>query len=153
MATETTNSLQPPHVELVLQEGLLFEAWGQDGAPLRLHAPIEHGGTAPGFHPMELLLLGLGGCTGMDVISILRKKRQDVTAYRVEVSGVQQDAYPHVYTDITIRHIVHGNDLSQEAVRRSIELSEAKYCPAFAMLSKAARVTSTFEVLPEAPSD
>jgi putative redox protein len=89
----------------------------------------------------------------MDVISILRKKRQDVTAYHIEVSGARQQDYPRVYTEISIRHILTGNNLSAEAVKRAIELSESKYCPAYAMLSKAASISSTFDVRPAGPVD
>lgn len=89
----------------------------------------------------------------MDVISILRKKRQQVTAYYIEVSGLQADSYPHVYTEIDIRHTLHGLDLSPIAVQRSIELSEARYCAAYAMLHQSARITSSFEIHPAAPAD
>lgn len=153
MATESTGTTQPPGVEITLQGEMRFEARGRDRVQLTLDAPPQHGGRGPAYHPMELLLVALGSCTGMDVISILRKKRQDVTGYRIEVSGVQQDAHPRVYTQISIRHIVRGNNVSEEAVRRSIELSETKYCGAYAMLSQTARITSTFEVLPPAPPD
>lgn len=140
-------------VEVTLESGMRFEARGVDGVPIQLDTDPGHGGTSSGFRPMELLLAGLAGCTAMDVISILRKKRQRVTAYRVEISGLQTDEIPHVFTAITIRHILRGDDLLEEAVRRSIELSETKYCPAYAMLSRAARITSTYELHPTAPAD
>jgi putative redox protein len=95
---------------------------------------------------MEFLLAGLGGCTGMDTISILRKMRQNVTDYRLEVSGVKAPEHPKVYTEIAIRHIYTGHDLSEAAIRHSIELSEEKYCSAYAMLRKAAEISTTFEV-------
>lgn len=140
-------------VALTLESGMHFEARGVDGVTVQLDADPLHGGTGEGFRPMELLLADLGSCTAMDVISILRKKRQNVTGYRVEVSGIQADQVPHVFTSITIRHIIRGDDLSDEAVRRSIELSETKYCPAYAMLSRAASITSAYELHPTAPAD
>jgi putative redox protein len=140
-------------VQIELQSGMHFEAKGEEGFTIALDSDPAHGGENLGFRPMELLLAGLGSCTAMDVISILRKKRQDVTAYRVVVDGRQADDYPRVFTDITIRHILHGTELREDAVRRSIELSEQKYCPAYAMLSETARITSTFEILPDEPAD
>jgi putative redox protein len=140
-------------VDLALQDGMRFEARGEDGVTVTLDTEPEHGGTSSGLRPLELLLAGLGGCTGMDVLAILRKKRQDVTGYRVEVSGEQATEHPHVFTQICIVHILEGNDLREEAVRRAIELSETKYCPAFAMLSKAAEVASRFQIVPAGPND
>lgn len=136
-----------------LKEGMRFDAVGEDGVVVQLDSDAVHGGVGSGFRPMELLLAGLGACTAMDVISILRKKRQNVTAYRIEVSGTQAEEYPRVFTDITIRHILQGNELSSDGVQRSIALSEEKYCPAFAMLSKATSITSTFEIQPIPPRD
>lgn len=133
--------------------GMRFDSVGTDGVTVLLDSDGAHGGSGAGFRPMELMLVSLGGCTGMDVLSILRKKRQDVSAYRIEVSGKQATDYPHVFTDIAIRHIVHGNALNRDAVSRAIELSETKYCPAYAMLSKAATITSEFEIHPAAPPD
>jgi putative redox protein len=82
----------------------------------------------------------------MDVISILRKKRQAVTDYRLEVQGVKASEHPKVYTEITVHHIVTGHTISEEAVRHAIELSEEKYCSAHAMLRQATQIRTTFEV-------
>jgi putative redox protein len=148
MADEQVNT-----VEVDLLQGMCFRAAGEDGIAVELDAPLEHGGCGGGLRPLELLLIGLGGCTGMDVISILRKKRQDVTGYRIEVDGTRANQHPKVFTEIRGRHIVRGNNVSEEAVRRAIELSETKYCPAFAMLEKAAPISSTFEVHSDVPAD
>src|SRR6266550_3882802 len=78
--------------------------------------------------PMELLLLALGSCTGVDVISILKKKRQHVTDYRIEVHGDRREEHPRAYTQLYVKHIVTGRGISEEAVARAIELSEQKYC-------------------------
>lgn len=134
-------------VDLVLQEGMRFRARDAAGAEAILDSGPPFGENA-GMTPMEFLLAGLGGCTGMDVISILRKKRQQVTEYRLEVRGVKAREHPKVYTEITIHHIIAGNDVSEEAVRHSIELSEERYCSAYAMLRKAAEIHTTFEVRP-----
>jgi putative redox protein len=132
-------------VDLVLQDGMRFEAKDAVGATAILDAALPLGEGA-GLSPMEFLLAGLGGCTAMDVISILRKKRLEVTDYRLEVRGVKATEHPRVYTEITVRHIVSGRDIPEEAVRRSIELSEEKYCSAYAMLRQAADISTTFEV-------
>ncbi|GAC1463460.1 MAG: OsmC family protein [Chloroflexota bacterium] len=133
-------------IEITLREGMRFDAVGIDGVSVALDADAAHGGTGAGFRPLELMLVSLGSCTGMDVISILRKKRQKVTRYLVEVSATQAEKHPHVFTSVAIRHIFQGEDLTDEAVRRAIELSETTYCPAFAMLSKATTIQSTYEI-------
>ena len=99
--------------------------------------------------PMELLLIALGGCTGADVISILEKKRQHVTAYEIEVRGWRRDEHPRIYTRIEVIHRVRGDHVDERAVARAIELSETKYCSVSAMLSATATVTSSYEVSAE----
>jgi putative redox protein len=88
-----------------------------------------------GPRPVEMLLVGQAGCTGMDVMSILAKKRQNVTRYEVSVSADQRDAQPAVYTRADVIHIVEGRAIDESAVRRAIELSATKYCSVAAMLS------------------
>lgn len=139
-------------VEITLQDSMHFEAVGEDGVSVSLDSSAEHGGQGRGLRPMELLLVGLGSCSAMDVVSILRKKREKVTGYRIEVSGEQANEYPRVFTQISIRHIITGINVPEASVRRAIELSETKYCPAYAMLSKAAPISSTFEIV-QAPAD
>src|SRR5260221_6084812 len=84
--------------------------------------------------PMELLLIALGSCTGVDVISILKKKRQQVTDYRIEVSGERREEFPKSYTCLYVKHIVRGRAISEQAVSSAIELSETKYCSVAATL-------------------
>ena len=97
--------------------------------------------------PMELLLIALGSCTGIDVISILKKKRQKVTDYRIEVSGERRDDFPRSYTRFDVKHIVAGHALSEQAVARAIELSEQKYCSVAATLRGAAEIVTSYEIL------
>jgi putative redox protein len=136
-----------------LRDGMRFESVGEDAVTVVLDSDAMHDGAGNGFRPMELMLVALGGCTGMDVISILRKKRQDVTGYRIEVTGTKAPDYPRVFTHIAVRHIVHGNNIREDTVRHAVALSEEKYCPAFAMLSKAAEIASNVEVHPASPAD
>ena len=97
--------------------------------------------------PMELLLLALGGCTGVDVISILKKKRQQVSDYRIEVSGDRREEHPRSYTRLEVKHIVRGRHLSAQAVASAIELSETKYCSVAATLRGSAEIVSSYEIV------
>ena len=101
--------------------------------------------------PMELLLLALGACTGVDVISILKKKRQRVTDYRIEVSGERREDHPRAYTKMFVKHIVHGRGVSEQAVARAVELSETKYCSVAATLRGSAEIVTTYEIINETP--
>jgi len=97
--------------------------------------------------PMELLLIALGSCTGVDVISILKKKRQHVTDYRIEVSGERREDFPRSYTRLYVKHIVRGRGVSEAAVASAIELSDTKYCSVAATLRGAAEIISSFEIV------
>lgn len=99
------------------------------------------GGEDDGFRPMELIAIGLAGCTGMDVISILEKKKQKVTNFEVQVHAEKASEHPKVFTSIEIEYIVQGSDIDRLAVEHAVELSEKKYCPAQAMLGKAVPIT------------
>jgi putative redox protein len=95
---------------------------------------------------MELLMAGLGGCTGMDVISVLRKMRQEVTQYEVRVSGERATEHPKIFTSIQVQHVVHGRGLNVGLVKHAMDLSATHYCPALAMLGEAARIEVTYEI-------
>jgi putative redox protein len=99
--------------------------------------------------PMELLLIALGSCTAVDVVSILRKKRERLTEYRVEVSGERRAEHPRSYTRFHVRHILRGHKLSEKAVAQAIELSETKYCSVAATLRPAAEIVTSFEIIEE----
>lgn len=97
--------------------------------------------------PMELLLIGLAGCTAMDVISILQKKRQPFKGLQVKVSGERAEEHPQVYTRIHVEYIVTGEGVDPQAVERAIELSETKYCSAAAMLGAVAKITTSYRIV------
>lgn len=97
--------------------------------------------------PMELLLLALGSCTGVDVITIIRKKRQKVTDYRIEVRGQRRDEHPRSYKRIEVRHIVTGRNISVHSVAQAIKLSEEKYCSVAATLRPTAEIVSSYEII------
>ena len=130
-----------------LATGMRFDAQATSGYHVTLDSREVNGGQDSGFSPMEMLLVGLAGCTGMDVISILRKKRQDVTGYEVHVQGIRADEHPKVFVEISVEHIVTGHNIQPAAVARAIELSETRYCGASAMLGKVARITNTYRII------
>jgi putative redox protein len=99
--------------------------------------------------PMELLLLALGSCTGVDVISILKKKRQKVSDYRIEVSGDRREDHPRSYTRLEVKHILVGRGLTEQAVAQAIELSDQKYCSVAATLRGTAEIVSSYEIIEE----
>ena len=101
--------------------------------------------TATG--PLELLLIALGGCTGADVISILNKKREPVTGYRIEVHGDRREEHPKSFRRIEVKHIIHGKGVSKESVERAISLSVEKYCSVAATLRPTAEIVSTYEII------
>jgi putative redox protein len=103
--------------------------------------------------PMELLLIALGSCTGVDVISILKKQRQDVTDYRIEVTGERRDEFPRSYTRLQVKHVVRGHNVSEQALARAIELSDQKYCSVAATLRGAAEIVTTYEIEQEASAN
>jgi len=125
---------------------LSFTGTAEKNFTVPLDAERSVGGEDRGFEPMELIAIGLAGCTAMDTISILQKKRQDVTAFEVQVHAERADEFPKVFTNITIEYIVEGNNVDPAAVERSIELSETKYCPAQAMLSKVCNIEHKYSI-------
>ena len=110
-----------------------------DGAP-------ESGGRDLGVRPMEMLLLGLGGCASFDVVMILQKARQEITNCEVEISAERADSEPKVFTKIHLHFIVEGKNISEAKVARAVSLSAEKYCSASKMLEKTAEITHDFEL-------
>jgi putative redox protein len=105
--------------------------------------------NATGMKPSELILVALGGCTGIDVISILKKRRQDVTGFEIELVGEQDPEPPWTYRRIKIHYTLRGSGLKENAVERAIKLSEEKYCSVGVTLSGVAEITSSFEIVSE----
>jgi putative redox protein len=121
-----------------------FESKNSQGATVRMDSPSD--GASPS--PMELVLMALAGCTGMDVVSVLEKKRQPVEAMDIRVRGTRAEDHPQIYTAIEVEYLVSGAHLTAEAVARAIELSMTKYCSVGGMLAKAASLTTSFKILP-----
>lgn len=97
--------------------------------------------------PVELLLIALGACTGVDVASILKKKRQDVVDYKIEVTGERRDEHPRSYKRMKVHHIVRGRNISEQALAQAIQLSDEKYCSVAATLRPTVEIVSTFEII------
>jgi putative redox protein len=122
----------------------LFIGISPSGHAQVIETDKERAGAAT---PMEMLLLALGGCTAVDVVSILKKKREQVTGYRVEVSGTRREEHPRAYTRMEVRHIVTGRNVSERAVAQAVELSETKYCSVAATLRPSVEIVTTFEIV------
>lgn len=128
-------------------EGVSFVAESGSGHALVMDGAPEHGGRDLGPRPMELMLLGMGGCTAFDVVHILRKARQPVTDCVAELEAERAESDPRVFTRIHVHFVVTGRGLSEKQVGRAVELSAEKYCSASIMLGKTAEITHDFEVL------
>jgi putative redox protein len=125
---------------------MTFEGKSESGFTVGLGTDPGVGGDNDGLRPMELIAIGLAGCTAMDVISILQKKRQDVTAFETVVHADRADEHPKVFTHVKVTYIVEGHSVDPAAVARAIELSATKYCPAQAMLEKAVTIEHSYEI-------
>jgi putative redox protein len=106
----------------------------------------EAGGTEAGSTPKELMLMALAGCTSMDVIPILKKKRSPVVGYECNVKGIERDEHPKIFTDIHIEYVFFGDGIKHEDVERAIELSKTKYCSVSAQLAASATITHSFRI-------
>lgn len=133
------------------KENMTFIGTPDSGFPVQMDADPSFGGTDQGVRPMEMIALGLAGCTGMDVISILRKKRQLVTQFEVRVNAPRSADHPKVFTSALITYVVTGTNVEEAAVLRSIELSMTKYCPVQVMLAYAFPMELHYEIYEEEP--
>lgn len=131
---------------VIWRGNMAFNGQTESGFPIQLDADSAAGGTNSGPRPMELIALGLAGCTAMDVIAILRKKRQEVTGFEVRVDAPRAEQHPKVFTNAVITYIVKGDNIAEESVLRAIELTTTKYCPAQAMLGQALPIDLYYEI-------
>lgn len=129
-------------------DGLMFVGESDSGHAIVMDGAPEHGGRDLGVRPMEMLLLGLGGCTGVDVTLILRKGRETVTGCIVEIEAERAETDPKIFTRIHLHYVVEGSGLDPAKVERAIALSAEKYCSAAAMLGRVATITHDFEIKP-----
>ncbi len=131
------------------QGNMAFTGSADSGFNVQLDSKKEVGGEGQGFIPMELMAISLAGCTAMDVISILRKKRQDVTDFEVHVDALRAAEHPKVFTSATIDYLVSGHNVDEKAVMRAIQLSVENYCPAQAMLGKLMPIDLRYQIFEE----
>lgn len=130
-------------------EDLMLVGESGSGHAVVMDGPPDIGGRNLGVRPMEMLLLGMGGCTAVDVMHILKKARQPVTDCVVEIEAERAATEPKVFTQIRVHFIVTGKDLSDSHVKRAVALSAEKYCSASIMLGKTAEISHTYEVRAE----
>jgi len=128
---------------------LKFDAWDSDGRHIPLDASKAGGGEGNGFRPAELPLIGLAGCTGIDVVEILTKMRQRVTGFDVRVTSRKKEGLPAGYDGIHIEYTVRGSGLVREKVERAVTLSEERYCTVGQALRKATEITHTITIVEE----
>lgn len=130
-----------------LQQNVHFKATAGSGAIINMDGPAEYGGEGKGARPMETVLIGMGGCAAFDVVHILRKRRLTVSGCVAELEAERAETDPKVFTKIHLHFKVSGEDLTEKAVAKSVELSAEKYCSASIMLGKTADITHSFEII------
>ena len=133
--------------------GMTFSGTSDSGFTVPLGTSPKVGGENDGFKPMELMAISLGGCTAMDVISIMRKKRQDITAYEISVHTEIAEAHPKIFTSATILYDVTGHNLDEKALRRAIQLSADRYCPAQGMLAQVMSIKLDYAIYEDQGDD
>ncbi len=129
--------------------GVSFEGSADSGHKVTMDGSSEYGGQNRGSRPMELVLIGMGGCTAFDVVHVLKKGRQDVTDCVAEIDAERADTDPKVFTRIHVHFRVSGKKLDPKRVENAITLSAEKYCSASIMLGKTATITHDFEIIEE----
>lgn len=128
-------------------EDLVFVGESGSGHTVVMDGPKELGGHDTGIRPMELLLLGMGGCTSFDMVQILKKARQDIRDCVVEIDSERSNDIPKVFTKINVHYTVTGKNLKETQVKRAVELSTEKYCSASIMLGQMAEITHDYEII------
>ena len=131
---------------VILLDGMHFEGSPDDKFTIQLDSKRQFGGQGLGSSPQTLMLVSLAGCTAMDVVSILRKKRQQLTGLEVRVKAERADEHPKVYTHIWVTYLVTGQEIDPAAVTRAIELSMTKYCPVAGLLKQVVPIETDFEI-------
>jgi len=136
-------------------KGITFAGKSDSNHWITMDGPEESGGSNAGVRPKELLLLGLAGCTGSDVVTILKKKRVNTDGFEMNVSAEVSDEHPQIFTKLHIEFVFYGENIPEKDVARAIELSQTKYCSVTKMLEKAVPITYSFriEVKKEAPAE
>lgn len=128
-------------------KGIAFAGKTDSNHWITMDGPEESGGSNAGIRPKELLLLGLGGCTGSDVVNILKKKRVNINDFEINISADVADEHPQVFTKLHIEYVFYGDNIPVKDLERAIELSQTKYCSVTKMLEKAVPITHSYRVV------
>ena len=128
-------------------KGLSLAVRGESNHWVTMDGPEKLGGSDAGVRPKELLLMSLAGCTGSDVVSILQKKRVNLTDFEINITAQQTEEHPKVFTDIDLEYVFYGKDIKEKDVERAIELSTNTYCGVSAMLKKAINIKHTYRIV------
>jgi putative redox protein len=137
-------------VNVKWEGAMRFTATTEEGDSLVMDTDAEGGGEGHGFRPVKLILVGLGGCTGMDIIWILKRQRQEVTGLKMNVTGTRRKKDPMYYEAVQIEYVVRGRNLRESAVKRAVELSEQKYCSVRGIFRPEVKVTTSYRIEQEA---
>jgi putative redox protein len=129
--------------------GLQFVGEADSGHAIVMDGTPDVGGRNTGLRPTELLLIGIGGCSGMDIVSILKKKKQDVKGVEININGQKAENYPKKFTEIQLEFVIAGKDISEEAVKRAVQLSMEKYCAVKATLEGSAKINYSYKIIEE----
>ncbi len=127
-------------------EGLTFIGKGDTNHWVCMDGPEQLNGSAAASRPMELMLLSLGSCSGSDVASILKKKRMHLDGFEIQLTGTRADTHPKVFTKIHLEYLFYGENLRESDIQRAIDLSQNKYCPVAAMLTKSCEITYSYQI-------
>ena len=134
--------------EILQVRGLTFVGRSNSGHWIPMDGPADFNGSDSAVRPKELLLIGLGGCTGADVASILNKMREKISNFKIDIDAEVAEEHPKVYTKIHLTYKFWGNDLKEENIKKAINLSQDRYCSVSAMLKKAVEITHSYEINP-----
>ena len=132
---------------VIWKKRMSFEGTAESGFKVPLGTSPSVGGDEDGFRPLELIAIGIAGCTSMDVVSILKKKHQELDSFEVKISAELATEHPKVFTSLRIEYFLSGTDISQEAVERAVQLSAEKYCPAQAMFQEIVPIEMKINIL------
>ena len=128
-------------------KGVTFIGKSDSNHWVTMDGPESFGGSDAGSRPKELLLIALGGCTGSDVITILQKKKVQISNFEMNISADVAEEHPQVFTKINVEYVFHGKDIQEKDVERAIELSQTKYCSVTHMLKKAVEITHSLKIV------
>jgi putative redox protein len=127
--------------------GIRFEGISQFGLPIATDGSVEAGGTENGYKPTEMVLFGVAGCTGIDIVRILNKMRQEITGVEIEVKAFHPDEYPKPFSRIEIKYIFTGRNLEKDKIEKAINLSDEKYCMVSQTLKGMAKIITSYEII------